>query len=443
MVGHYRPDPLGAFRLRRGPRRRRIALVLRLLHTSDWHLGHTLYDLPRRHEHARFLAWLGEVLEREAIDALIVAGDVFDGANPPADAQEQFYGFLAETRARLPKLDVVIVGGNHDSAARLDAPDPLLRALGIHVVGGLPRQGGALDASRLLVPLRNRAGVVEALVAAVPFLRPVDLPRIEESDVDPLVEGVRLAYAEVLEAARARLEPGQALVATGHCYMVGTALSELSERRILGGNQHALPVDLFPSDVAYVALGHLHKAQQVGGQDRVRYSGSPIPLSMSERGYVHQVRIVELEGGTLLGATRALEVPRSVELVSIPNTGAAPLDEVLAALTALPTRQADTSEDSRPYLQVEVLLDKPTPTAKQRIEEAMRGKEARLVRIGQHTLGQGQALAEIQAMRTLSDLTPDEVFRRRYEADYASAPPAELVEAFHVLVERAQHEVER
>ncbi len=417
--------------------------MLRLLHTSDWHLGHTLYDLPRRHEHERFLAWLGEVLEREAIDALIVAGDVFDGANPPADAQEQFYGFLAKTRARLPALDIVVVGGNHDSAARLDAPDPLLRALGIHVVGGLPRQSGELDTERLLVPLRNRSGEVEAWVAAVPFLRPVDLPRVEDEGVDPLVEGMRRAYAEVLAAARARLAPGQALVATGHCYMVGTALSELSERRILGGNQHALPVDIFPSDVAYVALGHLHKAQKVGGQDRVRYSGSPIPLSMSERGYLHQVRIVELERGALLGETRALEVPRGVELVSIPNTGAAPLDEVLTALAALPARQADTSEDARPYLQVEVLLDKPTPTAKQRIEEAMRGKEARLVRIGQHTLGQGQALAETQAARTLSDITPDEVFSACYERTHATAPPAELVEAFHVLVERAQHEASR
>jgi DNA repair protein SbcD/Mre11 len=417
--------------------------VLRLLHTSDWHLGHTLYDLPRRYEHERFLAWLGDVLEREAIDALIVAGDIFDGANPPADAQEQFYGFLAKTRARLPKLELVVVGGNHDSAARLDAPDPLLRALGIHVVGGLPRRGGELDTGRLLVPLRNRSGEVEAWVAAVPFLRPVDLPRVDDSGVDPLVEGMRRAYAEVLDAARARLEPGQALIATGHCYMVGTALSELSERRILGGNQHALPVDIFPSDVAYVALGHLHKAQQVGGQDRVRYSGSPIPLSMSERGYRHQVRIVEIEGGKLANETRAIEVPRSVDLLSIPNTGAASIDELLTQIAALPARRTDTNEDARPYLQVEVLLEKPTPTAKQLIEEAARGKEARLVRIGQHTTGLGQALGEMRAMRTLSDITPDEVFSACYERTHATAPPAELVEAFHVLVERAQHEASR
>src|SRR5690349_8399639 len=113
--------------------------MLRLLHTSDWHLGHTLHDLPRRYEHAHFLSWLLGKLEEEQVDALVVAGDIFDSANPSAEAQQALYKFLAEARLRLPALDVVIVGGNHDSAARLDAPDPLLRALGIRVIGGLPR----------------------------------------------------------------------------------------------------------------------------------------------------------------------------------------------------------------------------------------------------------------------------------------------------------------
>jgi exonuclease SbcD len=249
--------------------------MLTVLHTSDWHLGHTLHDRPRVEEHAAFLAWLVELAVAERADALLVAGDLFDGPNPPAASQEQLYDFLVELRARCPGISIVLTGGNHDSAQRLDAPRSLLERLGITMVGGLPRRPDrTLDVDRLLVPLADSAGTVAAWVAAVPFLRLSDLPALEAED--PLIEGVAAVYAEVFAAARARRAPGQAILATGHCYLRDGALSELSERKILGGNQHALPAAIFPDDVAYVALGHLHLAQAVG-RPAVRYSGSRSP----------------------------------------------------------------------------------------------------------------------------------------------------------------------
>src|SRR5688572_7407237 len=149
---------------------------MRLLHTSDWHLGHTLYDTSREAEHAAFLEWLLDTLEAHKVDALLVAGDIFDTANPSAEAQASWYRFVAQARIRCPKLDVVVIGGNHDSAARLDAPDPLFAALDVRVVGGLPKARGSVDLERLLVPLKNAQGKVGAWVAAVPYLRPADLP---------------------------------------------------------------------------------------------------------------------------------------------------------------------------------------------------------------------------------------------------------------------------
>jgi exonuclease SbcD len=141
---------------------------LKLCHTSDWHLGHTLHGHGREHEHARFLAFLLETLASEEADALIVAGDVFDSANPPASAQAMLYRFLADARAKLPRLDVLIVAGNHDSAARLSAPDPILRALGVRVIGAVPRVGSggraAIDAGAIAPricssprPIRSRS----------------------------------------------------------------------------------------------------------------------------------------------------------------------------------------------------------------------------------------------------------------------------------------------
>ena len=160
------------------------AAVLRVLHTSDWHLGHTLHGRDRRFEHQRFLAWLLDTLVDRRVDALILAGDVFETANPSGAALADLNDFIAEARRRLPDLDVVIIAGNHDSGLRFDALAPLMAFARVHVVGHLPRRAraegegqGELALDRLLVPLHDASGAVAAWVAAVPFLRVSDLPR--------------------------------------------------------------------------------------------------------------------------------------------------------------------------------------------------------------------------------------------------------------------------
>jgi exonuclease SbcD len=412
---------------------------MRLLHTSDWHLGHTLYDTSREEEHAAFLEWLLNTLVEREVDALLVAGDIFDTANPSAEAQAAWYQFIAQARLRLPQLDIVVIGGNHDSAARLEAPDPLFTALQVRMVGGLPRLHGAMDLDRLVVPLHDAQGHVGAWVAAVPYLRPSDLPSVEEEVGDKLVEGVRQVYATALEAARTKRRPGQALLSMGHCYMVGTQLSELSERKILGGNQHALPVDLFPEDVAYVALGHLHKAQRVGGRDGVRYSGSPIPLSLNEASYSHQVLLVELDGERL-GPVVSLPVPRTVEMVRVPASDAATLDVVTEQLEALPELVPDTPEWRRPYLEVRVALPRPEPALRSKVEKVLEGKAARLVKLSPAYAGTGGTLAETQRGVSLKERTPEEVFRARYTRDYPEPPDAALLESFHELLRQVQED---
>jgi exonuclease SbcD len=420
--------------------------MLTLLHTSDWHLGHTLHDHSRAEEHGAFLDWLLDLAVTEAVDALIVAGDLFDGSNPPAQAQEQLFRFLVTLRQRLPAVDVVLVGGNHDSAQRLDAPASMLRALGLHMVGGLPRlprtdaaAERALDLDRLLIPLTDAAGAVAAWVVAVPFLRPADLPLLAEVE-DTLVAGVGAVYAQALDAARARRLPGQALVATGHCYMRGGDISELSERKILGGNQHALPVSVFPDDIAYVALGHLHLAQDVGGRANVRYCGAPIPLSMPERSYPHQVDLVTLDGERLV-AVRPARVPRATQLMRVPETGALPIDALEAALRLLPPRDPEVPEWQRPFLEACVRLDAPEPGLQRRVEDALAGKAARLVKLTRERTGTGGALGD-SAVSALSDFTEERVFQKRWEQEFAIAPDAVVLACFAELLGAAQLEEE-
>jgi exonuclease SbcD len=216
----------------------------------------------------------------------------------------------------------------------------------------------------------------------------------------------------------------------GHCYLTGTAISALSERKILGGNQHALPLDLFPEDLAYVALGHLHLAQKVG-RDDVRYCGSPLALAMDEARYRHQVCLADFEGGALT-ALRTVTVPRTVPLRRIPERGAVPLDELLPALRALPALR----EGEPPaYLEVSVALPRPEPLLRTRIDDALRGKSARLLRLTCRLTGHGVALGDVHVGVELRDLTPEQVFERRYARDHQGPPPPLLREAFLELVD--------
>ncbi len=406
--------------------------MIRVLHTSDWHLGHTLHGVSREYEHRHFLAWLLDTIERRRADALIVAGDIFDSANPPASAQALFYSFVVEAKERFPRLDITVAAGNHDSPGRLDAPSSLLDALGVRVVGAFPRRpGGSVDAERLIVPLRDRDGESAALCALVPFLRPADLPQVQGDD--PLVEGVRALYGEVARAALSEKRAGQSLLVTGHCYVTGGRLSQLSERKVLGGNQHALPVDLFLDPFAYAALGHLHLAQEVGKHAQVRFSGSPFALSLSESAYPHQVVEVDMDGGGLREIT-PLPVPRAVEILNIPSHSPLPPDALESLLKGLDLPD-DLPLERHPFLEVSVLLERPEPGLRHRLEEALSGKAVRLLKISAHYPGSAEALAESLPETLLQELHPDDVFVRRYRQRHDAEPSSELLAAFHELVE--------
>jgi exonuclease SbcD len=432
--------------------------MLRLLHTSDWHLGHTLHGRERRLEHQRFLAWLLDALVDARADALLIAGDVFETANPPASALADFGEFLAGARRRLPQLDIVVIAGNHDSAGRLDAMAPLLRFGDIHVVGALPRrEDGSVDVDRLLFPLRDATGEVAAQLAAVPFLRVSDLPQKGEGgseersegggakqDEDPLVRGVTSIYAQALAGARGRASPEQALIATGHLYMRGGAVSELSERKILGGNQHAIPRSMFEPDDggpgwAYVALGHLHLAQAVEQSQLVRYCGSPIPLSLSEADYTHQVLLASFDGPEL-AVCQTIEIPRTVDMLRIPAERPGRLDDVLFELEHM-SLDATLEPERWPWLEVRVRLDEPQPDLRARIDRVLRARPIRLLKITLARAGVGGSLADFPNRRELDRIDPQQVFIDCYERSYSERPDAELLAAFHELrdaVERGE-----
>lgn len=271
---------------------------MRLLHTSDWHLGASHDGLSLLPEQERFLAWLATLLVEESVDALLVSGDIFDQAHPSAEAQRAWYRFLASVQGGARPCTVVVTAGNHDSPSRLAAPSALLDALDVRVVGSFPPDG---DIEPLLHPLRTPEGSVAAVVAAVPYVHEY---RLGVRAVDHADGGLREAMIGAFGglyrtlAARARERFGEAvpLVAMGHLTVGGPGEVDPDDapqtiHQI--GTIDALPPSIFGPEWAYVALGHLHGAWPVGSR-RCWYSGTPVAIRPREGEHPRRVRLLDL-----------------------------------------------------------------------------------------------------------------------------------------------------
>lgn len=388
--------------------------MLTVFHTADWHLGQSFFGFDRDYEHQQFLDWLLEQLRSQKPNILVVAGDIFDTINPSAVAQRRFYDFLARAIITVPETRIIITAGNHDAAARLEAPAGLLESLNVTIVGTVQRQADGTDTDailidRLVIPVRDSSGCLLAVVVAVPFLRPSDVPLVPDSP-DPMLAGVASLYQQALEAALklrdaswsdkdAAASQGSGVsshgngsnsgnssgsvrdipvIALGHCHVQGGEESRDSERRLVIGGAEALPPDTFSQAYSYVALGHLHKAQQVG-RTSIRYSGSPVPLSFSEATYRHRVLRLTFEGSRL-ASVDDLFVPRFVSFQTIPDRSAADIEAVLEQLAVLPDGSQIPAEQ-HPFLEVRILESGPDPSRRRRIEQALDGKAVRLASI--------------------------------------------------------------
>lgn len=292
----------------------------RAIHTADWHLGKALGNLDRTTEYQRFLHWLEATLIETEADVLIIAGDVFDSATPPQSAVQLYFEFLASLHQKRGECRVVVTSGNHDSPAHLDAPRELLNLIGVQVCATLPRHPDATPApERLLIPLPSPAAP-HLLVAALPFLRERDLRKGELGQDAAAISrdlqaGIVARYQEAVDAARPWLDQGLPLLATGHLTALG-ATSSASERDIHVGGLGSIGADAFPAAIQYVALGHLHRPQAVGGRAHIRYSGSPITLSFSECQDRKEIRVLDFVGAELVN-NLSLPVPQARHLIEL------------------------------------------------------------------------------------------------------------------------------
>ncbi len=267
---------------------------MKILHTSDWHLGQKFISREREEEHALALEWLAETIIQENIEVLIVAGDVFDIGNPPSSSRALYYNFLK----KLWQSDcrhIVVTGGNHDSPQMLDAPKEILSLLNVYLVGKATE-----DVSEEVIVLKDSEGMIEGLVAAVPFLRDQDLRRAVSGEtsndrIEKIKEGILAHYEEVGKALANFKTAKIPVIVTGHLCVTGLENNAKQENIYLGSLEN-IRVDQFPEVFDYVALGHIHRPQAIGGMKTVRYSGSLIPLSFSETKDEKSVTLISFKG---------------------------------------------------------------------------------------------------------------------------------------------------
>ena len=375
---------------------------MRVLHTSDWHIGRTLYGRKRYEEFEAFLTWLAETIQQNEIDALLVAGDVFDTSAPSNRAQELYYRFLCRVAASSCR-HVVVVAGNHDSPSFLNAPKELLKALDVHVVGSSTE---SLEDEVLV--LRNEQDAPELIVCAVPYLRDRDIRVAEagesvEDKERKLIDGIRTHYAAVAALAEQKREELGAdipIVGTGHLFTAGgQTVDGDGVRELYVGSLAHVTAGIFPACFNYLALGHLHVPQKVNGSETIRYSGSPLPMGFGEAKQQKSVCQVEFH------STAA-----SVQLIDVPIFQK--LERVKGDWEGISNRIIELSAtDSQGWLEViydgtEVIGD-----LRERLEAAISGTQMEILRIKNNRIIE-RVLGQIHEEETLDDLNVNDVFER-------------------------------
>jgi len=390
--------------------------MLKLIHTADWHLGQVFYDYDRRREHRHFLTELLGYVKAENADVLLISGDVFDTSIPSAYAQEMYYGFLHKVTSENPELQVVIIAGNHDSAARLEAPEPLLNVLNITVRGSLKRTvGGDIDYRHHIVPLKKRGETV-AWCLAVPYLRYGDYPQAAS-----YAEGVEQLVSLMLKQVPDTSLP---VVAMAHLQASGAEISrnDRSERLVIGGLEGISP-QAFQAGIAYTALGHLHRAQRVAHQENIRYSGAPLPMSFAERFNKQSIVAVTLDNND--AAIRLLPLK---PLCGLQSVNARSVEEIFAKIEELP----DGDKRDADYLEIKVNIGEPQPSLRHRIEEALEEKAVRLASLVSYTSGSGGNSLDTMSYDEFLELSPfdvaEEIFRRNYGGEAMPQGMRQLLE---------------
>ena len=397
---------------------------MRILHTADWHIGKKLHSIDLNSDHQHFFNWLIQLIQEKEVDVLIVSGDVFDLANPSSEARKLYYNFLVQ----ITKVEckVIITGGNHDSPSVLNAPKELLEQLDITVIGGMPK-----TPQELLVSIDNKL-----VVAAVPYLRDSDLRVFSENEtyddkLETIRKGIENTYKKLAQLAQIQY-PKIPAIAMGHLYTNGASTSE-SEREIQIGNLASFHASQFDSYFKYIALGHIHKPQQIGSEQPVYYSGSPIALSFSEQKDEKRILLITIDEE--LNTVESISVPKFRSLVKFSGT----LEEVIQKIGKYQSKSTELND----LAEVEMIEENYDPHKVTLLENFLydfNNENLQIVKHKIHFKNKVSGTAQLFSFdQHIEDIKPIEVFEKRLEKEELDEESKKLlIEAFYEIIELAQ-----
>ncbi|PLR24135.1 exonuclease subunit SbcD [Pantoea endophytica] len=387
---------------------------MRIIHTADWHLGQFFYSKSRAREHQAFLDWLLDQIVQHQVDALIIAGDLFDTGSPPSYAREMFNRFVVALQPSGCQL--VVLAGNHDSVATLNESRELLACLNTQVITSATPQG-----EQQVLTLKQRDGAPGALLCAIPYLRPRDILRSQagqsgrEKQIS-LLEAIEQHYQHCFAAAQAQRDAQDVtlpIIATGHLTTVGVTKSD-SVRDIYIGTLDAFPAQAFPP-ADYIALGHIHRAQRIANSEHIRYSGSPIPLSFDELGREKSVFLLEFS--TTLNTVTPLTIPHFQPMQMLKGS-MAEIEHQLAQFSA-------SASEQPVWLDIEITTQEYLSDLQRRIEALTENLPVEVLLV-RRSREQRQRSLERLENETLSELKVEDVFARRLaQEDQLDAGQAE------------------
>ena len=396
---------------------------MRILHTSDWHLGQKFMGRSRATEHKAFLRWLANEVTTRQIDAIVVAGDIFDTATPPSYAREIYNQFIVELQSS--QCQLIILAGNHDAAAVLNESKNLLQCLNTQVIAS---SSSSSKLNEQLLVLHNRKQQPAALLCAVPFLRARDMLQSQagQSAGDKqrsLQQAIAAHYQQLFALAQQyntehKLE--LPIVMTGHLTTLGVSRSE-SVRDIYIGTLEAFPADAFPP-ADYIALGHIHQSQRINANTDIRYSGSPIALSFDEARQQKQAWLIEfaVDGKTV----SSLPIPCFQPLISIKTT----LDTITTQV-----QQALSDITAEQILWLELVIaetDAYLTDLQQRVETQLQDLPVELLRLRRQRTNQGNGFADA-SYTSLAELTPQQVWQARLATEQLTEQQQQQLTALH------------
>lgn len=420
---------------------------MKILHTSDWHLGQHFYGKSRAKEHQHFLNWLLKQVQENTIDAVIVAGDIFDTGTPPSYAREMYFDFISQMHNS--KCQLIILAGNHDSVAMLGESKTLLKDLSTKVI---PMVSDTIEEQ--VFTLNNKEGVPSAVICAIPFIRPRDVIKSSAGQSasqkqQSLQQAISGHYQTLFDEAETLSKGKLPIIATGHLTTVGVITSE-SVRDIYIGTLEAFPANAFP-DADYIALGHIHRAQTVAKTEYIRYSGSPIPLSFDEVGQSKRIVMVEFstcdKADSFDRNITEIEIPCFQPLVTL-KTNLESLNKDIAPYLSLAEVQDSADDKQEPikiWLDIEVNSAEYLQDLSARIETLIEDFPVEVLLIRRSKKSR-DLMPSHETKITLNELSLDEVFESRlanenWETEEQQARKSRITRLFKHAVEEAKEEL--